>query len=211
MSDSRLTPRISDRQTGDLVWPRADHQVVFFQEGNPQGASWLQARAEQVQVSSEMMDRFQRDSWVGHVALIEVIDGVPWVVDATPDRSGPAQPSPCGVATQTYQAFLDDAAHTQSHVWHGRLVGPPPGFGQFIVQAAKAHLGKPYAINPVSLEEDDAFYCSKLIWHAVRDALGIEWRKPGLQVPQPWFTPWDVMQAEGVQLLYAPAGKSYRG
>ncbi len=222
MSFQRLAPSMADLQTGDLVWPRADKQIVFFQDNNPQAAPWLAEQAlmaaspmSQSSEQTELVDRFIRDCWVGHVALIELMEGVPWVVDATPHRSGPATPGQKGVATQTYQAFLDDHAHTQSNIWHGRLkpefVDQPDGFGQRLVNAAKQHLGKPYSISPLGLGNAEDFYCSKLIWHALRDALGIALEKRGLQVPQPWFTPWDVMQTECVQLLYSPAGKSYRG
>lgn len=221
MAFTRLAPNIADLQTGDLVWPRADWQLVSFDENRTQNEPWHQAYAQEIAKpnlsteEAEQLDLFVRDIWVGHVALIEIIDGVPWVVDATPERSGWAKPRTDGVATQAYQAFLDDASHTESHIWHGRLkpefVGQSEGFGQRLVNAAKKHMGIKYSINPRGLAQADNFYCSKLIWHALRDGLGITLEKTGLQVPQPWFTPWDVMQAKCVQLLYSPAGKSYRG
>lgn len=217
MTFQRLAPKASELQTGDLVWPRSDQQLVSFDHDRTQSQPWHQAYAKEMakpHVSSaqaEQLDLFVRDIWVGHIALIELKGGVPWVVDATPHRSGWAEPRTDGVATQPYQAFLDDTAHTQSHIWHGRLIGQSEGFGQRLVNAAKQFLGAQYSINPVGIETADKFYCSKLIWHALRDGLGIRLEKRGLQVPQPWFTPWDVMQADCIELLYKPAGKSYRG
>jgi hypothetical protein len=221
VSFQRLAPKFADLQTGDLVWPRADKQIVSFDEDPSQGQPWHLEYAQQIaktNISSEQteqLDLFVRDIWVGHIALIDIKDGIPWVVDATPSRSGWAQPRTDGVAMQPYQAFLDDAAHTESHIWHGRL---KPAFasafqnsGRCLVDAAKKHIGAHYSINPFGLEKADKFYCSKLIWHALRDGLGITLGKPGLHLPQPWFTPWDLMQADCIELLYAPAGKSYRG
>jgi cell wall-associated NlpC family hydrolase len=213
MSFQRLAPNIADLQTGDLVWPRADWQLVSFDENRTQNEPWHQAYAREMAKpnlstgEAEQLDLFVRDIWVGHVALIEIIDSVPWVVDATPHRSGWAEPRTDGVATQPYQAFLDDASHTESHVWHGRLIGQSEGFGQLLVNAAKKYMGAKYSINPFGLETNDKFYCSQLIWHALRDGLGIELEKKGLRVPQPWFTPWDVMQAGCIRLLYEPPGK----
>jgi Permuted papain-like amidase enzyme, YaeF/YiiX, C92 family len=218
MSFQRLAPNASDLQTGDLVWPRANHQIVFFELKNPQGAPWLQAQAAQqgqmMAMSAEkasLIERFNRDMWVGHVALIEIVNGQPWVVDATPHRSGLATPGAEGVATQRYEDFLADSAHTASHIWHGRIAGTSAELAQRVIQAAKRYLGKPYNISPFNFEQTNDFYCSKLIWHAIHEGTGITLKKQNLHAPQPWFTPWDVMQADGIKLLYEPAGKSYRG
>jgi cell wall-associated NlpC family hydrolase len=219
VSFQRLASKTADLQTGDLVWPRADSQIVNFEaKPTPWQIAYEELSTESAKLTSEQAEQlnvFVRDIWVGHVAFIEIKDGVPWVVDATPSRSGWADPRTDGVATQPYQAFLDDHAHTESHIWHGRLkpelVAQPESFGQRLVDAAKKHKGAAYSLNPFGLETPDKFYCSKLIWHALRDGLGITLEKKGLHVPQPWFTPWDVMQADCGQLLYQPAGKSYRG
>jgi cell wall-associated NlpC family hydrolase len=218
MSFNRLGPDPADLQTGDLVWPRADRQIVTFDTDPSQDLPWMRAYAALRDAptalsseQSEQLELFVRDFWVGHVALIEVVDGIPWVVDATPSRSGWAQPRTDGVAMQPYQAFLDDAAHTESHIWHGRVSGQSPDAGRRLIEATKKYLGAKYDLRPWGFDRADDFYCSKLIWHALRDGLGITLDKKGPRVPQPWFTPWDVMQASGITLLYEPAGKSYRG
>lgn len=214
MSFVRYAPEVSDLKTGDLVWPRADDQIVFFRADNPQGAAWLQRQSDPGFVETEerrhQMDLFHRDVWVGHVAWIEVREGVPWVVDATPSRSGVALPGSRGVATQTYAEFLADESHTQSHIWHGRLRGLVPAQSASLIEAAKAYLGRPYGINPFGFGQTDDFYCSKLIWHIVRDALGVSLEKKAWSLPLPWFTPWDVMDCPQVQLLYQPPGRNYR-
>ena len=213
MAFVRYAPHESDLKTGDLVWPRADNQVVFFKDDNPQGRAWLSAQAQAAFSASDesrtLIELFNSDFWVGHVAWIEVRDGQPWVVDATPSRSGAAMPGSRGVATQTYREFLADSAHTQSHIWHGRLRGLSEAQSLALVDAAKAYLGQPYDISPFGFERADDFYCSKLIWHAIRDALGIRLEKKGVSLPQPWFTPWDVLRNERVALLYEPPGRSY--
>lgn len=213
MSFTRYAPQASDLRTGDLVWPRADHQLVFFRADNPQGLTWLKAQEEVVVAADaekrSLIELFNSDLWVGHVAWIELRDDEPWVVDATPHRSGPAEPSRQGVATQTYREFLADSAHTQSHIWHGRFRGLKEAQSQALISAAKAYLGRPYGISPFGFELTDDFYCSKLIWHAIRDALGLELKKKWPSAPQPWFTPWDVMNQDSMELLYAPPGRKY--
>jgi Permuted papain-like amidase enzyme, YaeF/YiiX, C92 family len=220
MSFERLTPDVSSLQTGDLVWPRADTQMVFFMpQHSPLLSTWfeqretLMAQADPAS-SSTQVENFESSFWVGHVAFIELRDGMPWVVDATPHRKykGHEDETKRGVNTQTYEEFLTDDAHTHSHIWHGRLKNLAPGQGQQLVQAASRHIPKPYAISPWSLHDTQGFYCSKLIWHAVRDVLGVELQGDAQRFSQNlWFTPWDVMQSPQVQLLFQPAGKSYTG
>jgi hypothetical protein len=221
MTFQRLAPKLPDLQTGDLVWPRADRQIVRFDAQSPE---WQQAYAvltsEPAQLTAEqidLLDEFLRINWVGHVALIEIIDGTPWVVDATTHRSiwhkPPDQGNQNGVGSQSYENFLNDESHLQSHIWHGRLkpqfVSHIPNFGQDLVDAAKKHFGAPYTLLPGGLENPDKFYCSKLIWHALRDGLDITLQKKPDALPMPWFTPWDVMQADCIELLYEPPGRKY--
>jgi hypothetical protein len=221
MAFTRLAPHPADLQTGDFVWPRADRQIVKFDTQPPE---WQQAYAvltsEPAKLSAaqiELLDGEIRRFWVGHVALIDIIDGQPWVVDATPHRSiwskPPNKGNPEGVGSQSYEDFLNDEAHLQSHIWHGRLkpefVSHIPNFGQDLVDAAKKHLGAHYTLLPGGLENPDKFYCSKLIWHALRDGLDITLQKKTDALPMPWFTPWDVMQADCMALLYEPAGRKY--
>jgi hypothetical protein len=216
MTFQRLAPKISDLQTGDLVWPRADHQIVKFDEQSPE---WQQAYAvltsEPEKLSAaqtELLQMHIRRLWVGHVALIEIIDGKPWVVDATTNRSIWHKPPDLGnrkgVGSQSYENFLNDEDHLQSHIWHGRVkpqfVSHIPQFGHDLVNAAKRHLGAPYTLFPQGLEEPTKFYCSKLIWHAFRDGLDITLQKKPDALPSPWFTPWDVMQADCIERLYEP-------
>lgn len=215
MSFVRYAPQGSDLQTGDLVWPRADDQLVFFRADNPQAQPWLEKQASaNFQVAESDRSRvelFTRDVWVGHVALIELRDGIPWVVDATPSRSGAAIPGRAGVATQTYADFLADDAHARSHIWHGRMKAIESTQASALLQAAKAYLGRPYDISPFGFEQTNDFYCSKLIWHCIQDALGLRLKKKAWSWPLLWFTPWDVMASEHVQLLYEPPDRSYIG
>ncbi len=206
-----LRPNPALFQTGDLIWPRASEEIVFFRHDHPPGASWLAQRPAESDLEAAQRARlnlFERDIWVGHVGLIDIIDGQPWVIDATTGRS--AAPFKSGVAMQPYADFLADAAHVNRHIWHGRFRGLTGSQAQAVAQAAKQYLDRPYGLSPLGFEHTDTFYCSKLIWHAVRDALGVEMPTAASSGWPRWFTPWDLMNFEGVELLYQPAGMSYR-
>lgn len=192
-------------QTGDLIWPRRDDEVVFFGVDHPDAEL-----TENEPLLASQQNLFDRDIWVGHVALIEMREGVPWVIDATPDRSTLPKDTQHGVSMRRYTQFLADKAHRRRHVWHGRLKNMSPAQNQNLVNAAKKYLGRPYSMSPFGLENTDSFYCSKLVWHAVRDTLGAEIPKQIAGVPEPWITPWDVMNFEQVEILYKPDGRSYQ-
>jgi hypothetical protein len=212
MSFTRLCPDPARLNTGDLVWIRADHQMVFFSEGNPLTSGWL---AEQVAFSSlsaeqvVQLQAFKRSIWVGHLALIDVRQGVPWVIDATTQRSTPASPRQDGVAEQNYADFLADSTHLQSHVWHGRLKGITPAQAMQLVRVASSFLGAPYRFTPWRFADREDFYCSKFIWHVIHEALGIQLMGSPDRIQDAWFTPWDIMQSAQVKMLYEPPDRSY--
>jgi hypothetical protein len=76
MSFNRLAPDPTDLQTGDLIWPRADRQIVTFDTDPNQDLPWMrayaalrEAPAAMSREQSEMLELFVRDFWVGHVDL----------------------------------------------------------------------------------------------------------------------------------------------
>ncbi len=212
MSFTRLCPDPARLNTGDLVWIRADDQMVFFSDKNPRASGWLTEQAAFSKLSAEheaQVQAFRRSIWVGHLALIEVVDGLPWVIDATTSRSTPASPRQDGVARQSYADFLADASHLQSHVWQGRLKDITPAQAMQLVHKARSFLGAPYRFTPWRFADTSDFYCSKFIWHVVHEALGIKLLGASDRIQDAWFTPWDVMQSAQVKMLYEPPDLSY--
>ncbi len=210
MNFERLCPNPNDIQTGDLLWPRAEGQYVPFHDPRVQQAMHAMQAAGEMHATARM-EAFTRSIWCGHVAFALRIDGALWVIDATPHRSRFHTPASAGVAMQPYEDFLGDKDHLGSHIWHGRVPGITAEQRSMVAKAAMRYLGAPYSFKPWGFDSTTDFYCSKFVWHVLRDALGIELLGGPDQLPQPWFTPWDVMQSAEIERLFEPEGKSYRG
>ena len=232
-------PDPSTLRSGDLVWPKADDQIVCYLTGDDYDALWRQQRdayvatvradpaatqqerelallvegwsyAEFVTFPPERaafvaaMDR----PWVGHVGVVEVRDGVPWVIDATPHRSIGGIAGASGVADQTWADWVGDDGHLKSHVWHGRLLRLDPVQAAKLPQTAKAQMGKPYQFFNFNLDDTAGFYCSKLVWYAAWRALGLS-LDGGAPQRRFWVSPLQLMRSSGVHLLYTPPGREY--
>ncbi|RYG13802.1 MAG: hypothetical protein EON92_04315 [Burkholderiales bacterium] len=234
-----LRPDPAALQSGDLVWPRADDQFVYYLDGVPQEEAWRQQRdafvagvaadpvasdgdkalAGQVRDWSyadfvsfpgpgARMQALVNRPWVGHVGIVDVRDGVPWVIDATPSRRRGGVNGPKGVAEQTYEEWLGDDSHLQSHVWQGRLRGIDEAGGSAMVAAAAAQIGKPYRFFRFDLDDASGFYCSKLVWLAAWDALHISLDGGGA-ARRFWVSPLQLMRSDRVEMLYVPPGREY--
>jgi hypothetical protein len=150
-----------------------------------------------------------RRPWVGHMGIVEVRGGVPWVIDATPSRQAGAAPhGPTGVADQPYADWLADNARGKAHVWHGRLRGLSAGQLSAITAAAQQQVGKPYVFLRLNLDDTAGFYCSKLIWWAAWKGAGISLDGPGPS-RRFWFSPLQAMRSTHLEMLYVPPGRDY--
>jgi len=192
-------------RSGDLVWPKADNQIVYYLVGGPQEALWLeqrdafvarvdsdpQASAQDKALADQVRDWRYADfasfpppgheiqanlirPWVGHVGIIDLRGGQPWVVDATPSRKLGGVEGRSGVADQTYEDWLADDSHLQSHVWHGRLPAASAAQATAIVACAMA--------------------------------LSLDGGQPERRF---WVSPLQLMRCSRVHLLYVPAGREY--
>lgn len=234
-----LRPDPTALRSGDLVWPRADDQFVYYLDGGPQEEAWRQQRDafvasvaadpaasdEDVSLAAQVRDWSYADfasfpgpgapmqalvnrPWVGHVGIVDVRDGVPWVIDATPSRRLGGVNGPKGVADQSYEAWLEDDSHLQSHVWHGRLRGIDAAGASAMVAAAAAQIGKPYRFFRFDLDDASGFYCSKLVWLAAWEALQVS-LDGGAAARRFWVSPLQLMRSPGVEMIYVPAGREY--
>ena len=141
---------------------------------------------------------------VGHVGLIEVDRaGIPYVVEATPHRPDGSRG---GVIRLRYAEWLKGYSNIQ--VWHGRFGGLDAPASRRVAEVALGQLGKPYDFFNFNLNDDRAFYCSKLVWLSVWRAAQIaaddnpDPRRGG-RFP-PWFSPKALIGASRITMLHNP-------
>lgn len=234
-----LRPDPSTFRSGDLVWPKADDQFVYYLDGGPQEQLWLEQRdafvarveadpapgQEELALAGQVrewryadfasfpppgapMEALVNRPWVGHIGIVDMRGREPWIVDATPSRKLGGFNGPSGVADQTYEDWLGDDCHLQSHVWHGRLRGVDPAAAASLVGPALAQAGRPYRFFSFNLDDTGGFYCSKLIWYAAWKALGLS-LDGGEPARRFWVSPLQLMRSSRVELLYVPPGREY--
>lgn len=229
MTQPLYRPPAHTLRTGDLVWVKRDDQIVFFADRTPfalsstaveQGAAQaLQSKAwsaaQRAHIEQWQPEPMHADIWVGHVGMVQLRGGQPWVVDATPDRHQPTMPglpapaNPHGVAAQSYAAWLADSDHAQSHVWHGRVNALSPMQAHAALDYAVQQLGKPYRFLPWGFASEQSFYCSELVWCAVRHASGIVLDDEPSTLRVDWFTPCLAINSPHIQVLFAPPDRRY--
>jgi uncharacterized protein YycO len=131
--------------------------------------------------------------WIGHVAMIQVRDGTPWVVESTFG----------GVRQMTYEDWLKERG--KSLIWHGRVKGVDEAGRTRMAEEALKQLKKPYQFFNFDLLDDQGFYCSKFVWFVTRRALGV----PLDGDPEPkrkfWFSPKQLIKSRHIQLLNNPS------
>src|SRR5262249_9633198 len=138
--------------------------------------------------------------YVGHVGLVEIDgDRVPWVIEALMAN---------GVVRSKYDDWL--RGRPGEIVWHGRVRQLDATQRAAIAIEAKKHLGKPYNFWNFDLNDDAAFYCSKLVWLSIWRSLAIP--IDGGQNPKRvfWFSPKQLLYAPTVARLHDPGAYSYR-
>jgi hypothetical protein len=137
--------------------------------------------------------------YVGHVGLIDLEGGTPWVVEALWGS---------GVVRMTYDEWLQ--GRSNELVWHGRLRGYDTADRGKTVAEAKNHLGKPYDFWNFDLDDSSVFYCSKLAWMSIFRSLGAS--IDGDRDPKRsfWFSPKQLMNCEGVSVLFSPGDYGIR-
>lgn len=140
---------------------------------------------------------------VGHVGFIDLdAQRRPFVVEATP--RGPLTLSG-GVIRAPYEKWLESYGPIQ--VWHGRPRADA-NKRRTVLEVALKQLGKPYSFFNFNLLDDASFYCSKLVWYSVYNALRFppdddpEPRR-GARFP-PWFSPKMLINSGHVELLHKP-------
>jgi hypothetical protein len=218
-------PRAELFEAGDLVWPKKPGTFVPYSQSadatpDADGRIWEREKAEFLARSERGASQLTNDElrelrsldyrefvaryhgnqkpgepgvysgggglYVGHVGIIDMAaSGEPFVVEALWDR---------GVERRSYPDWI--AGRPGEAVWLGRLRDRSPNERASVAREAVKHVGRPYDFWNFDLNDDAAFYCSKLVWLAIFRSLRVP--VDGNANPRRafWFSP--------KQLLYSP-------
>lgn len=146
---------------------------------------------------------------VGHVAIVEIdAAGVQWVVEAMPKAPNRYESLYSrfqnGVIRTQYNDWIGKHPAEQYNVWHGRMRDLKAGQGDRIVNAAKEFLGRDYWFWSFDLSDYSGFYCSKLVWVSVWNALGITLDGDSTFPRRFWVTPKALINSALVEVLHDP-------
>jgi hypothetical protein len=130
--------------------------------------------------------------WIGHVAMILVRDGQPWVVEATVPK----------VRVIAYAEWLKHQG--KALIWHGRLKGLDAAARAKPVEEALKQVNKPFVFFTFDLGDDRSFYCSKLVWYSIFRALGWSVDDDPETRRRFWFSPKQLMASRHVRLVTNP-------
>lgn len=144
---------------------------------------------------------------VGHVALLEVdAEGVAWVIEAMPKAQKRYESLYSrfknGVTRTQYTDWI--AQHEAYNVWHGRLKNFDQAQRTHIIAEAKPFLGRDYWFWSFNLNDETAFYCSKLVWLSVWKAINFALDGDTSFARNFWVTPKQLVYATSIELLHNP-------
>jgi Uncharacterized distant relative of cell wall-associated hydrolases len=129
----------------------------------------------------------------GHVGIIQVIDGVPTVVEAMDG---------IGVRRMSYS----DWTHNRPGelVWVGRLKDVSAEKRAAVAATAASYIGRPYHFWNFNLSDSTGFYCSKLAWFSILTGAGFA---PD-DDPNPnrplWYSPKKLMSSKHIEMIVNP-------
>ena len=132
--------------------------------------------------------------YVGHVGII-LIDGerVPWVIEALSDR---------GVVKTRYKEWRN--SRIDQEIWLGRVTKLGVDERRSIAAESLKYIGKPYDFWNFDLNDDEGFYCSKLVWLSIWRSL--HFAIDGNDNPQRifWFSPKQLLYSKRMSHLFYP-------
>ena len=130
--------------------------------------------------------------YIGHVGMVFLKDGSPWVVEAVEPR----------VQVISYDRWLQGRPNV--NVWQGRLKDIDESQAARVVAEAQKQGGKPYKFWNFNLNDDTGFYCSKLVWLAVYCTLGLSLDDNNNPKRRIWYSPKQLIHSRHVNLLFDP-------
>lgn len=134
--------------------------------------------------------------YVGHVGIIKVDqDHKAWVIEALLGKEK-------RVVKQSYEDWIK--GRPEEVVWLGRLRDIQPESRAKVAEEATKYIDRPYDFWNFDLDDDSAFYCSKLVWLSIFRAL--KFPVDGNQEPRRafWFSPKQLMHSPTIDLLHDP-------
>ncbi|HVR12074.1 MAG TPA: YiiX/YebB-like N1pC/P60 family cysteine hydrolase [Thermoanaerobaculia bacterium] len=132
----------------------------------------------------------------GHVAIVDVRQGVPYVIEAIPYQGH------LGVRDLTYRAWL--AGRPGEKVWHARLKDATREQRAKVAAIARGELGKPYLFWNFDLADEHGFYCSKLAWFSVWRAIGQALDGNANAKRALWYSPKQMLHSPLLVVLSSP-------
>jgi hypothetical protein len=130
---------------------------------------------------------------VGHVGIIEIKDGKPFVVEA---MLGP------GVQRLSYAEWVQK--RPGEIFWLGRLKEVPPEKRAAVAARAAEQIGKPYDFWDFDLDDTSGFYCSKLAWLSVLRGAGFPLDDDPTSNRVFWYSPRQSMESKHIDLIINP-------
>ncbi|MBV8282827.1 MAG: hypothetical protein JO347_12315, partial [Candidatus Eremiobacteraeota bacterium] len=130
---------------------------------------------------------------VGHVGIIEIRDGTPFVVEAMIGY---------GVRQLSYADWLRD--RPGELFWVGRLKCVSPEKRAAVAAKAAEQLGKPYDFWDFNLEDVSGFYCSKLAWLSILQGAGFapdDNKNPHRVL---WYSPKQLTKSQHIEWIANP-------
>lgn len=127
---------------------------------------------------------------VGHVAIVDVDNGKPHVVEAL------VAP---GVVRTSYADWL--ASRPGEIVWHGRLKRGTDSDRAKVAAESKKYLGRPYNFFEFDLANDSGFYCSKLVWLSILKSMNFAVDGDPNPNRNFWLSPKQILYSDNIALL----------
>jgi hypothetical protein len=130
---------------------------------------------------------------VGHVGIIQIENGIPFVVEAmiTP-----------GVRRISYSDWVKE--RRGELIWLGRLKNTSAEKRTAVAAVAANYIGRPYNFWNFNLEDSRCFYCSKLAWLSIFTGAGYPPDDNSNPNRVLWYSPKQLMHSPHVQLIVNP-------
>jgi len=138
-------------------------------------------------------------AYVGHVGIVDVIDGTPWVYEAVMGL---------GVRRISYADWL--TSRKGELVWLGRLNKATAAQRSKVASTALQFIGQPYRFFNFDLSDTSGFYCSKLVWYCIKTATGVPPDDDDNPQRILWYSPKRLMRSPHITLLYNPGNYAIR-
>jgi uncharacterized protein YycO len=131
--------------------------------------------------------------YTGHVGIIRILDGVPYVVEAMIGK---------GVQEVSYKDWIH--GRPGEIFWLGRLKDLTADRRAAIAESAAKEKGKPYNFWNFDLADKREYYCSKLVWLSILSVAGFAPDDDKNPKRVLWYSPKQLMNSGHIDLRIKP-------